>query len=430
MKRNIGVWWFLLGLGAKLQLIASLSMTEAVVLVVAPFLIPRSYDRMRRDGISAYFWVSFLLVIGCAISSACNGSEFPAVLRGLAVTSLLWLSVPFCYTMLTKAPDTLKWFFLGIAVSNVVSTFFFQSAYEMAEYGGNTEAIMSGPIYWISRMGQFLFVPGRGWYLETPLWISILAPIFLAGFAMLTTTSGRSAALGAMATAIICLIGRKKVASMRFICRNFYLLLVVAVVSVFAVNGLYRFTATKGFLGEAAQKKYESQTRGGTSVGKLLMGGRAESFVGLLACRDNPIVGLGPWARDENGYVQEFLMDYGQQEDYEAFLRMQAKGSGGIGIIPCHSYVTCLWMWYGILGLVYVLYVLFVMIRFLKDDCATVPQWFYWLAAGVPGTLWMIFFSAVAERFTLPLFICGCLIARAVRKRTYNLPRQMLERIR
>jgi ribonucleotide monophosphatase NagD (HAD superfamily) len=40
-----------------------------------------------------------------------------------------------------------------------------------------------------------------------------------------------------------------------------------------------------------------------------------DSFCGLIACVDRPIVGFGPWAKDNYGYTGEFLEKYGTYED-------------------------------------------------------------------------------------------------------------------
>ena len=161
---------------------------------------------------------------------------------------------------------------------------------------------------------------------------------------------------------------------------------------------------------------------------RLLLGGRGNSFIGLLACRDKPIVGWGPWARDENGYAEEFISKYGTQSDVEDLMRRSAQLSS-LRLLSCHSVLTEFWVWYGISGLIMALYILFVVIRFLKQDVAAVPQWFGWIACGIPGLLWNFLFNPLAERFGLPLFVVACLMARAVRKGSFRLPVDMIREI-
>ena len=189
----------------------------------------------------------------------------------------------------------------------------------------------------------------------------------------------------------------------------------------------YQTAASSGLLGEGARVKYERQTRGDKSLKALLLGGRMESFCGLIACVDKPIIGFGPWAMDNGNYVSEFLDKYGKQDDYMAHLKRMSQGVRGM--IPCHAYLTQFWCWYGIMGLIFWFYVIFVLVRYLKQDCYAVPQLFMWLAAGVPSYLWDIFFNPFAARVPAMMFVVAVLMVRAVRKGQISLPYTMQEEI-
>ena len=198
------------------------------------------------------------------------------------------------------------------------------------------------------------------------------------------------------------------------------------------MHSLYRVAAVQGWLGEEALNKYEQQTKGGTGVMALLLGGRMESFCGLVACVDNPIVGFGPWASDENGYTAKYLIDYGTHEDFEDYVKSRelALAYGKTShMIPAHAYITEFWLWYGVFGLLFWIYVIFVLIRYLKQDCWVVPQWFMWLAASIPGYFWSIFFSPWADRIGGVVFVVACLISRAVRIGAQEMPNDMKEEI-
>ena len=329
---------------------------------------------------------------------------------------------------------------IGIAISNVLSTFMFQKAVEVHGVAGGVsgseavELIMSGPIYWINRLGDVLTALPKGWYLQCPTIVSISVPLFMAAFAMLTSTSGRATALSAIATAgLVIIAGKKRLSIRRQLCNRFGFWCSVAIVGVFFVHAFYRISATQGWLGEEALVKYERQTQGDTSIKKLLLGGRMESFCGLLACVDKPIVGFGPWAIDSGGYKGEFLTKYGDADDYDAYVRSvewNLQHGRSVYLIPCHAYITEFWLWYGIFGLLFWIYVIFVLFRYLKQDCWAVPQWFMWLAASIPGYLWGVFFSPWSNRVGCILFVVACLMARAVRMGRQELPYYMDKEIR
>ena len=433
MRNNYKALWFLVGLCSSLQVVASLSITEILVLVSAPFIFIKNYQLMRRDGVMPFFILSLLVMIGCVVASIANKTELRFVLRGMAVTSLISCSIVFSHWILRKDPNGFKWMFLGGAISGILSTFVMQSAVELVQFGDDADAIMSGPTYWIQRLGAFINLPTKGWYLQTPMLYNIVAPLFMAAFSMLTTVSGRSAALGAIAFAALVIIGGQEQRTMARLSRHFWGICGVGILAVFVMHAAYRVVATKGLLGEDARQKYEIQSHGENSIGRLILGGRAQAFVGLLACRDKPIVGWGPWAIDTQGYREEFMTKYGTMEDVMEFYKSQQRlGAMGIAndrLIPCHAYITEFWVWYGIAGLIFWIYVMFVLLRYLRQDAYAVPQWFAWLACSIPGMFWSIFFSPFSSRFGVSLFIVACLMARAVRKGLFSLPSQMVMEI-
>lgn len=438
---SFSLLFFLLGLGSQLQIIASLSMTEAFALAAAPVLFFSELPYMRRNGIMTFFWLSITVVIGGVISCVANHTMFDFALRGMATACLLPCSIVVGHWALRKDMNGFKWMIVGGAMSEVLCTFVFQRAVDVAIASRSVEGAMGmevsaadiaqGALFWVSRLGAFLLVPVKGWYLSCPILCSAGVPLFLAGFALLTTTSGRSTALSALGMAALVLIGGKTRKNMKRICKYFWLLVFLAVAGAFAAKGAYRIAATSGWLGEKARDKYESQTKGNKGMMALLLGGRMESFAGLLACVDKPIVGFGPWPMDEVGYTEEFLRRFGNAEDYEKYVstRNYYASVGRFHLIPGHSYITGFWLVYGISGLLLWLYVIFILLRYLRQDCWVVPQWFMWLAAAIPIMFWNIFFSPFSERFGSMVFIVAILLTRAVRRGCQPLPREMIEEI-
>jgi hypothetical protein len=402
MSKKHTLAWFLFGLGSQLQIIASLSFTELFVFIAAPFLFFSESVHMKRNGVMLFFLLSLLVVVGCVVACIVNETHPLFVLRGMAVTCLLPCTIIVGHWMLRRDMGGFKWMLVGAAISSVLCTFVFQKSVEVTMLAGGDrgdgaiEAIISGPLFWIDRLGAILGTIPKGWYLQCPPIVSMGIPLFMAGFAMLTSTSGRSAALGAIGAAALIFVGGKKRETIRRrLCNKFGFWFGCAILGVFCLHSLYHVSALNGWLGEEALKKYETQSKGEKSIKKLLLGGRMESFCGLIACVDKPIIGFGPWAMDEKGYKSEFLLKYGTYEDVETFKRNEewnmAHG-GVVGLIPCHAYITEFWLWYGIFGLLFWLYIIFVLLRYLKQDCWVVPQWYMWIAASIPGYFWGIFF--------------------------------------
>ena len=433
MKNRLSLFWFILGLCSQLQIVASLSITEMIVLMAAPVMLVTGWYEMRKDGVMTCFILSILVILGCLIACIANKSPAQFALRGFAATCILSCSIIFSHWMIRRDAGGIKWFLLGTAISLIICTFVFQRAYEAGMYHQrDTAEIMSRPLYLLSRASAFIMLPTKGWYLQTPTIINIFAPLITVAIAMVSTTSGRAASLSALGFVMLVLIGGKSRRKMMRIPRNFGKIILLSVIAVLVAYGGYSYSARLGWLGEEAQKKYERQTGGEKGVMRLLLGGRAASFVGLLACRDKPIVGWGPWAIDENGYMEEFIEKYGTLDDIEqleAARRYRILNSLPAGKIECHSYITEFWLWYGILGLLFIVYIIFVFIRYMRQDVAVIPQWYAWLACSVPSIMWDIFFSPLSSRFGFALAVVACLYARAVRRGLVRLPNEMQKEI-
>ena len=433
-------WWFAFGLGSQLQIVASLSITELAVYVVAPFMFFSERRYMKKNGVMPFFVLSVLVVVGCVVACLANNSSSYAAIRGMAVTTLLPCSIIVAHHMLRKDASGFKWFLLGYAISGVLCTFFFQKAVEVSMQArgivddSTAELISSGPLYWIQRIGAFVYAYPQGWYISCPLLVSAVLPILLAVFAMATSVSGRAVAICAIASAGLVLLGGKRASTIKKgICDRFGVVVTVSIIGLYIVYLLYTTSARLGLLGTAAAEKYINQTTGRKGIVGLLLGGRMASFCGLIACVDKPIIGFGPWAFDTEGYTERFLHKYGTQEDYAGYMGMlefyRNKGVNRLSLIECHSFIVEFWCWYGIFGLLFWLYVLFVFVRYLRQDCYVVPQWYMWLAAGIPSIVWRIFFSPFSDRVICMTMIVACLIARAIRKGKMRLPNDMVREI-
>ncbi len=434
MHKKLTMLWFILGLGNSLQIVASLSITELIILSAAPFLFFKSARNMKRDGVMPLFILSVFVILGCVIACVVNQTQPQFVLRGLAVACLISSVIIFSHWIIRSDPNGFKWFFVGAAISLILCTFVFQRSNELRMYGETADEIMDGTLFWVERISACAMTPIKGWYLHIPSIISASTPVGLSVFSLLASSSGRSAALASIGFFALVLIGGRSQKSMQRISKHFAAIVLCAIFGILAIHSVYKVSASQGWLGEKALKKYEQQTQGDSSIMRLLLGGRADSFIGLLACRDKPIIGWGPWAIDEGWkYRDEFIFRFGTTEDYKSLLEAEAyymtTNKVGLSLISCHSHITEFWLWYGIFGLIFILYAVFVLIRYLKQDVYVVPQWFAWLACGIPGMMWHILFSPFAHRVTFPMMVVACLMARAVRKGAFQLPFEMINEI-
>ena len=444
-KREIkkaGLYLFLIGLGSLTQIRIgfSIGISEIFVYLAAPMLFMRNFAMLKRDGLMTLLFLGLLVNVMNVVSGVANHIPVYFYFKGFASTYPLLAFPVVLHHLLTKNPLGHRWLLLGVAFSNVVNIFMFQTSFESTQYvqgmegSAAVEAIMSGPIFWIGRLSNFIRLPSAGWFWETPLMYTYLAPLGLAAFSMLTSTSGRSAALGSLGIVFIAVICGKSRRRMRMFGRNIWLVIGVAVIGIFVAHGVYRYAATHGMLGEKAQAKYEHQSGGKGGILKLLMGGRGEFFIGFLEALNKPLIGHGPWATDNGEARMNFLSKYGNEEDYKDFMEYQRyaaqHGLSMIYYIPAHSHIASFFLWFGVVGLIYWLYVIYGMFRYMHREIASAPHWFGVLALATPSFLWTLFFSGFGYRIVTMPYVVLLFMAHAYYTGAKRLPPDIEMKIR
>lgn len=426
---SLGWLMFLIGLFSQthIRVIGSIGISELIIFLVAPIIFIVNIAIFRREKVMRLLILLILTMVGCVISCLHNGTLFSAAIRGFAAPYGFFAGVVVFYVILRRNPMSFKWYQLGTAISFVICTFYFQQAVEtyMAEGigigGTSAEKIMEGPIYWIGRLTGFVMWPIQGMYLKCPHAYSIFGTFVFGAWAMLTSASGRSAALLAFVSSALIMIGGKTRQSMVRVQKWFLLLLVGGSIFIFAFKSIYTVAAGSGALGETAQVKFERQTRGKKDMLSILMGGRLPVFIGGFACLQKPILGYGPWAVDEKGITDEFMRKYGNSEDYEQMVKddmyAQKRGITIMRLLPSHSAIIGWWLWYGVLGLPIWIYVLYLMYDTVRHRIAAVPDFFGLFATMLPTYLWAMFFSPFGGRLNWAFIVTMLALNRMLEER-------------
>ena len=435
-SRSPKLLFFLIGLGAvtQIRIIGSIGITELIFFIVAPFVFIQDTAVLRRDGFMPVISLAIMAIAGCLVSCIANGSPFPNAIRGFAECYSLFATIVVYHRLFRDNLNCYKWTALGFACSDIVNIFAFHKGTDLYFAGGANvdesiirERMINGPLFWLKKLGGILTLPVRGWYLSTPLWYSVAAPLIMSVFTVATTSSGRSAFLIDCLGVIIIFVGGKKIHKMKSIQKHIIMFVLGLVLFAFAAKGGYTFLAENGYLNEEARQKYVAQTKGGKGLISMVVGGRGVVFASLYACLQRPVWGYGPWAIDYDGVYADFLRKYGNAEDYEEYeanyaYRMQM---GKPALIPGHSHIFGFWVSYGILALPFWLYAYFLIFRHLRRNMAVIPQLYGVFALGIAGSLWHILFSPFGGRMTVSLLIVLMLFADAIRKGRVQLPPEM-----
>lgn len=396
----------------QINLIGYIGISELVMFFVAPFVFIHNYQRIQRQGFLPVLMLGFAWMAGATLSDYVNRSHVELLLRGIATPYTVIATVICLHALLYKNVFNIKWFLFGLACSSIICIFVFQPG--TAAYRGEADAmdaVLNYKLFWVTRAMLWLSLVIQIAYLRVPLGVSLGITGFLAYFSLVE--GGRSAFLCVAVSFVIMLAGGRRVQSMKRIKRYFGLALIVGVLSLAAIRGIYHVAVTNGLMGEEELTKYEIQTKSGSGILHLLMAGRADFFVGLIAIRDKPLLGHGSWAIDVAGYQQRFLDKYGNAEDYERYV---ARYRSNDRTIPGHSHIVGFWLWHGIAGGLFWLYVLRVIYITIKNHLAVVPELYGYLALAIPLAVWNILFSPFGMRTSMCCLIVTCLIVHAIAK--------------
>lgn len=401
LNKRAAVLLFLIGAFSmtQIKLGAKIGISEAVCCLIGPFLFLKNLSVYRRDGVSLYFYFLIFWIFGALFSDYYNHSLFVQYLRGFTVPLTLF-SVSVCvYHLLRKNPLNLKWVLIGIAVSSVISIFFFQRgvAGDLAAEGHAVEAVervVGYKLFWANMVITWVGLPIVCWYRSVPSALMYLALIVISFVSLMS--GGRALFATSVLSIFFIWLGGKSAQSIHDVQKKIPVVLIVMLCLAALLKGGYSYAATHGYLSEEETKKYQQQTTKGTDFLSLLMSGRGDFFIGLIAALEKPLTGQGTQALDLQGYEREFVSKYGTDEEVAQFLRKEVLGY--LRVIKSHSHVICYWMWHGVAGLTFWIYVLCLVIQTVRKRLDFIPEWFGYLALTLPIFTWDYFFSPLSLR--------------------------------
>ncbi len=432
-KRSSCLMLFLLGLFSETQIriVGSIGISEVFIYAVAPIMLVLDYRDLKRNGFVPVIVLAIMSCVGCIIACVYNGTDSRFFYRGFATAYSLFAIPIVLHHYLWRNLNGFKWMIIGVTLSSILTLFVFTSAAEMAIADNSVGNLSSGQLYYLAHFGPLSALSLNCFYMNIPTWGSLLLYSIPTIYTVFTTATGRSAILGMTVTIIMVFLVGRSVRKMRLLKRHILSFFIVSIGLAFSVSTAYRYLAMHDYLTVEAKDKYIGQTRKGEGMFSLLMSGRSEFFIGLIAAFDEPIYGHGPWPIDKKGYSDEYVREYGVDEDYRKRIEwdrhlVRTYGRRIQRTIPCHSMIVGNWLFFGILGLPYWFYILFKMLELLRRHIDAVPQLFGYFAIMLPSMFWGIFFSGYGSRFSTCSFTTLMLLAIATGKGIIRLPENML----
>lgn len=436
-NKKVAVLLFLIGLFSQTQVhvVGSIGISELVIFLVAPWLFYVNYRKLKHDGFLWFIWLSILVCLGCVVSSVYNSTPFILAAKGFATPYSIFAITVVLHGLLRKDLNSLKWLFVGIFGSLILSVFIFQpETYTVTSSGISTGSaaiamMISYPLFWAIRITALVSLPIKCMYLKTPILYSIVMTLGAGVFSVLfSDSSGRATAMIAIFATLLLWLGGRSQKKIFYLGKIFpAVILVMTLIGVCGKIG-YSYAAKNGLLGDKAIDKYENQTFRGEGILHLLMAGRKEFFVGIIAALDKPILGHGPSPEDKDGYLTSYLLKYGNDDECENLMkerRALAEMGFSYFTIPTHSFIASFWVYYGIIGLIFWINALILIWKYFRIYASAIPQWFGYLAVFLPTMVWGTFFAPFGDRIgcTLPL-VC-ILFVKAVCEHRISLPYNM-----
>lgn len=378
---------FIVGLTSmiKLRLLGTFGIGELIVfasyIYINPLFVMRD-KQIRRLMAFACLWLA-----GAIFSDLVNQANLIDSLKGAFNVIFLIMLIPFGYWALYDKPTRMLWFWAGIAISAILG-FKYQQVNSLDKVA--TEIWQVYAIKWLFLfLGGWLYYKGR----------TKLAYIIIMGFAVWTLYNmSRNIFLTfTLATVLTIFIGKvdennKSYKYWRY--RNSLVkIAIIILVAFIGIKYTYETLAANGTLGERAKIKYEMQSN--SEIG--LASGRIDFLASLYAISKRPIIGYGSYAKDD-GVTESFYKMIGNQSITK------------LNYIPGHSYILGGWVYAGILGLFFWIFVLKEIFTFMLNHIFNEPRLLYINMLLTATYIWSILFSPFSNRMNFVIFIITIII--------------------
>ena len=343
---------------------------------------------MKHKGVTNFFLMTMLWLIGVFISDRYNDSNLTNSLKGLFNVVFLLGLIPFVYWALYDKPSRMIYFWIGNAISSLIS-FYFKQSIDLDEFSFDVWRVYA----WYY---PFIVLSGILYYKGKTLLSCVVIEAF--GFWSLFHMSRNVFLTVTLSVCVILFLNsiiNKDVSideRIRLFKRKTLPLLFVLGIGCLGISYTYEYLASNKILGERAYQKYYMQKN--SELG--LTSGRSDFFRSLYLAKNKPLFGYGSYARNNEGMLESYYIEHNLE--YDSF---KLKDS----MMPGHSYLMGGWVYAGILGLIFWLYVLKLIGKYLLNGLLRDNKLIGINVLLTFTTLWNIFFSPFANRLNFLFYI-------------------------
>jgi len=256
---------FLFGLCITMRLfvfVGTMSVADVISLICAPFIVLKQFRRIKREGFSCYIIMCIFLIAALIISSLLNGERLVDFYKYVISYGGLIAYFLVFYALYHDNPKGIGWFFLGYAISGVITIWVLNTSVLDADVAGirhfgqkETEDIVADALFWTGRISAFGQLPIIMSYLKTPIAYSVSYPLLFVASAFFLTTSARGQSAGILISAALFAVVRKSRIRMVKLGQHIIVACILCLMALFTYKASYSYLASEGVLGYGAKEK-------------------------------------------------------------------------------------------------------------------------------------------------------------------------------
>lgn len=373
----------------RFTLVGQISVSELLVAFTSPVVIGRRFQALALPFARSIMILGVLWLFSQMFSDFINGAPPDRFFRGWANIIMIVGAFAFYFCLFIDDSRRLLWFLAGLVPAGLYQAFVVQE--EAAPMG-------------ISEHTEF-------WDLWVAPWAG---PMMVLVSALLWKRSHKLTVVAMMVYGFFAIVGGARSHGLVFILAGaiaFYTswagrsrfrispaVLFRAAFVVIPITGIlfvaYVTLGLQGTLGEKTEYELRAVQQPYNPV-SVIMKSRGELYVSIIAIRDKPLLGHGSWA---------------PAGKYEAMATEPGKRLKS-NIIPTHSTVFGAWVFGGVLGAVFWVWVFVVICRMVyRAPTFAADIYVPILCFLVTASLWNFLFSPFSfARFQWPMLMAGCL---------------------
>ncbi len=390
----------------SVHLVGELYLAEIILMILFPIFLILRGRRVLRPELKILYSLMGLWLLGLIVSDVYNHTDISDRMRGSALIIFFAINTLGMSILVSGNEKRKALFIVGLTVGSL-AVVKLQPSPAVEDYPWKF-GYAFGTIMLVMLVASYFY--GRRRY--------VVSSLLVVGICIVNLfLNYRSPVLDILVSLVLVYpIVPERLGGIQILPRTDVARLVVLAIFALAAGetagALVNFVTRAGYLDEESQAKNEAQSQ----AKNLLLGGRPEFAIGLRAALDSPIIGHGSWAKDPKYYemLYDALVESGVQQEQVGGDILSEEGNP---LIPAHSAIINAWIWAGIAGLIFWLYMAWFFLKGMMRVAILRPPlapYIMWLLISI---WWDIFFSPFAANRRIIMGFMIVFVADVMRKK-------------